>query len=111
MKIDQGIGGPKYRGQAHAPQAQLQYVVRFAVATAGMALIGTKPGLAEFQIQEASIEKGEVELEYRGAYHWGIPEVTDANENSNDLVQSHEVELSQVAPKRRTPVRLRWNSR
>src|SRR6476660_8284052 len=64
-----------------------------AIATAGVTLAGTKPVLAEFQIQEAGIEKGEVELEYRGAYHWGVPQVTDANENANNLVQSHEFEL------------------
>jgi hypothetical protein len=45
----------------------------FALATAGLTLAGTKPVLAEFEIQEAGIEKGEVELEYRGAYHWGLP--------------------------------------
>src|SRR5215470_6080764 len=28
-----------------------------------------------------------------GAYHWGVPGVTEANENGNDLVQSHEFEL------------------
>ena len=53
----------------------------------------TNPVFAEFDIQEAGIEKGEVEIEYRSAYHWGVPEVTDANENANDLVQSHEIEL------------------
>jgi hypothetical protein len=52
-----------------------------------------KPALAEFQIQEATIEKGVTEFEYRGAYHWGVPEVTDNNPNANDLVQSHEFEL------------------
>jgi hypothetical protein len=52
-----------------------------------------EPAFAEFQIQEAGIEQGEVELEYRGAYHWGVPRVTDANPNANDLVQSHELEL------------------
>jgi hypothetical protein len=56
-------------------------------------IVVTSPALAEFQIQEAEIEKGEVEIEYRGAYHWGVPQVTDANENANDLVQSHEIEL------------------
>jgi hypothetical protein len=61
---------------------------------AGLTLAGTKPVLAEFQIQEAGIEKGEVEIEYRGAYHWGVPEATDENENANDLVQSNELELS-----------------
>jgi hypothetical protein len=44
-------------------------------------LFVTEPAFAEFQIQEAGIEKGEVELEYRGAYHWGVPQVTDTNEN------------------------------
>jgi len=52
-----------------------------------------EPAFAEFQIQEAGIEKGEVELEFRGAYHWGVPQVTDTNENANNLVQSHEFEL------------------
>jgi len=65
-----------------------------AIATAGLTLTGVMPVLAEFQIQEAGIEKGEVEIEYRGAYHWGVPEATDENENANDLVQSHELELS-----------------
>jgi hypothetical protein len=64
-----------------------------AIATAGLALAGTKPVLAEFEIQEADIEKGEIEIEYRGAYHWGVPTVTDENENANDLVQSNEIEL------------------
>ena len=64
-----------------------------AIAAGGLTLAGTKPVLAEFQIQEADIEKGEVELEYRGAYHWGVPQVTDDNENANDTVQSHELEL------------------
>ena len=52
-----------------------------------------KPALAEFNIQEAEWEKGEIELEYRGAYHWGVPGVTDANPNANDLRQSHELEF------------------
>jgi len=60
---------------------------------AGLLLFVTEPAFAEFQIQEAGIEKGEVEFEYRGSYHWGVPQVTDTNENANDLVQSHEFEL------------------
>jgi hypothetical protein len=44
-----------------------------AIAAAGLTLAGIKPVLAEFEIQEAGIEKGEVELEYRGSYHWGLP--------------------------------------
>jgi hypothetical protein len=74
-----------------------------AIATAGLTLAGTKPVLAEFEIQEAEIEKGEIEIEYRGAYHWGIPKATNGNQAEeeeelepgevNDTVQSHEVEL------------------
>ena len=45
-----------------------------SVMAAGvLTLVGTKPVLAEFEIQESQVEKGEVELEYRGAYHWGLP--------------------------------------
>ncbi len=33
----------------------------------------TRPALAEFEIQESGVEKGEVELEYRGAVHDGFP--------------------------------------
>jgi hypothetical protein len=65
----------------------------FAIVSAGLLLFAIKPAFAEFQIQEAGIEKGEVVLEYRGAYHWGVPQVTDTNENANDVVQSHEIEL------------------
>jgi hypothetical protein len=60
---------------------------------AAAAIVLPQAALAEFDIQEAGIEKGETELEYRGAYHWGVPEATDENENANDLVQSHEFEL------------------
>jgi hypothetical protein len=51
----------------------------FALAAGMMAI--ANPAFAEFEIQEANIEKGEVEIEYRGAYHWGVPEVTNVNEN------------------------------
>ena len=64
-----------------------------AAFAAAAAIMLPRPALAEFQIQEASIEKGETEFEYRGAYHWGLPEATEENENANDLVQSHEFEL------------------
>ena len=64
-----------------------------AIATAGLTLAGTKPVLAEFEIQEAGIEKGEVELEYRGAYHWGVPEVDERTRKCHALVQSHDFEM------------------
>ena len=67
-----------------------------AIATAGLTLAGTKPVLAEFEIQEAGIEKGEVELEYRGAYRWGLPTV-QAEEGEEEpeipLRQSHDFEM------------------
>ena len=62
-----------------------------AIATAGLTLAGTKPVLAEFEIQEAGIEKGEVELEYRGAYHWGLPQAEEDEEVP--LRQAHDVEF------------------
>jgi hypothetical protein len=60
-------------------------------ATFGAAAI--KPALAEFNIQEAEWQRGDIELEYRGASHWGVPGVTEANPNANDLRQSHELEF------------------
>jgi len=62
-----------------------------AIATAGLTLAGTKQVLAEFEIQEAGIEKGEVELEYRGAYHWGLPQAEEDEEVP--LRQSHDFEI------------------
>src|SRR5262249_60992908 len=66
---------------------------RWALVAAALIISVPSPLRAEFQIQEAGIEKGEVEIEYRGAYHWGVPEATNQNQNANDVVQSHEIEL------------------
>ena len=60
-----------------------------------------KPAVAEFEIQESQVEKGEVELEYRGAVHWGFPEDASgaeqgalAEEAEAEFVrQSHDLEL------------------
>ena len=71
-------------------------VVRLAftvVLSTPLSLASGRQALAEFQIQEAGVEKGHVEFEYRGAYHWGVPEASAKNSNANDLVQSHEFEL------------------
>jgi hypothetical protein len=59
-----------------------------AVAAAGMASVTVRPALAEFEIQEADIERGEIELEYRGALHWGL-----ADPGFDPLHQSHEFEM------------------
>jgi hypothetical protein len=69
-----------------------------AIAAAGLMLVaGTKSVLAEFEIQEAEVEKGEIEIEYRGAYHWGIPRAAEGVEEFglevNDTRQSHDIEL------------------
>jgi hypothetical protein len=42
-------------------------------AFVGMVGLGARPAQAEFEIQESEVEKGEVEVEYRGAVHWGVP--------------------------------------
>jgi hypothetical protein len=76
----------------------------FALATAGLAIGMSKPALAEFEIQESGVEKGTVELEYRGAVHWGFPkaEKEDASDGGDEgaleeqegpLRQSHDLEL------------------
>ena len=63
------------------------------MATAGLSVAASRPALAEFQIQESQWDRGEVELEYRGAYHWGVPAATEENPNANDLRQSHDLEM------------------
>ena len=76
-----------------------------ALAALGLTLGTTKSALAEFEIQESQVEKGEVELEYRGAVHWGFPktEREDAGEDEDEgalgeeeegpLRQSHDFEV------------------
>jgi len=77
-----------------------------ALAAAGLVIGTAKPALAEFEIQESNIEKGRIELEYRGAVHWGFP-TAEKNEAGEDdpagaaqeeeaeipLRQSHELEV------------------
>ena len=76
-----------------------------ALAAFGLTVGTTKPALAEFEIQESQVEKGEVEIEYRGAVHWGFPgaerEEAEAEEGGaleeeeegEFLRQSHDIEL------------------
>jgi len=77
-----------------------------ALATAGLTISTTKPALAEFEIQESNIEKGRIELEYRGAVHWGFPKAEKEEAGEGDeagaaqeeaaeipLRQSHELEV------------------
>jgi hypothetical protein len=43
------------------------------LAAFGLATVTIDSAFAEFEIQESGVEKGEVELEYRGAVHGGFP--------------------------------------
>ena len=59
--------------------------------------LSAKPALAEFEIQESQVEKGKIELEYRGAVRWGIQKQTEdegaLEEEEEGLRQSHDFEL------------------
>ncbi len=59
-----------------------------AMIVAGVTIAFTAPALAEFEIQESGVEKGEVELEYRGAVHSGFPQ---AGEASGDDEEGEEI--------------------
>jgi hypothetical protein len=64
-----------------------------ALAAAGLTLITAKPALAEFEIQESNIEKGRVELEYRGAVHWGFPKGEKEEAGEDGAAQEEEAEI------------------
>ena len=63
--------------------------------------VDPKPALAEFEIQESDVEKGEWEVEYRGAVHWGFPKAERGDdedgaldeEEESSTRQSHDFEL------------------
>jgi hypothetical protein len=89
----------------HAQRLALTAAVS-ALAALGLTIITTKVALAEFEIQESQVEKGEVEVEYRGAVHWGFPkaEKEEAEEGEEEgaleeqeegefLQQSHDLEF------------------
>ena len=57
-----------------SPHNQRQVALAIFVAATALAVACVEPALAEFRIQEAGIEKGQVEFESRDAYHWGVPE-------------------------------------
>jgi len=74
-----------------------------ALVALGLTVGTTKPALAEFEIQESQVEKGEVEVEYRGAVHWGFPKAEregaeeegalEEGEEGEFLRQSHDLEF------------------
>ena len=55
------------------------------------------PARAEFEIQESTIDKGEIQLQYRGAQHGGVPRGATGpilpDEEEAPLRQSHEFEI------------------
>ena len=90
----------------HAAQRLALTATVSAVAASGLTIITTKVALAEFEIQESNIEKGRIELEYRGAVHWGFPKAEKKEAAEDDeagaaqeeeaeipLRQSHELEV------------------
>jgi hypothetical protein len=68
-----------------------------ALAALGLTFGTTKPALAEFEIQESQVEKGELEFEYRGAVHWGFPgsEKNEAGEEEGAVGEEEEGPLRQ----------------
>ena len=87
--------------------AQLALVAAAPLLVAsGLTVVTTGKAFAEFEIQESQVEKGEVELEYRGAVHSGFPRreredaeedegggVLEEEEEGEFLKQSHDFEI------------------
>jgi hypothetical protein len=71
-------------GWRHAQRLALTAAVS-ALAAAGLTVSIPKPAIAEFEIQESNVEKGEVQLSYRGAVH-------DTQDDEAPLRQSHDLE-------------------
>jgi hypothetical protein len=67
-----------------------------------LTLATAAPVLAEFEIQESTIDPGEIQLQYRGAWHEGLPSISTEEADDDALLpadeeaplrQSHEAEL------------------
>ncbi|MEG6507574.1 hypothetical protein V6C03_01160 [Methyloligella sp. 2.7D] len=71
---------------------------RLLLLGASLAALGAlaSPALAEFEVQESTIDAGEIQLQYRGATHHGLAE-TDDPDDDLPLDQSQEFEL-QMSP-------------
>ncbi len=54
------------------------------LTAAGLTIGVSNPALAEFEIQESEVERGESELEYRGAVHSGVPKGDDDDGGADD---------------------------
>ncbi len=75
------------------------------IAAAGLTVAVSRPAFAEYEIQETEVEKGEVEVEYRGAVHSGFTKgeekatategtAVDTDEEQGEFLrQSHDLEF------------------
>lgn len=62
------------------------------ILAAGAFLIGASPARAQFEVEEPEAEKGELEFEYQGDYHWGNPRRrVDASNPSEIIADENEV--------------------
>jgi hypothetical protein len=77
-------------------------VWRRLFAVCCLMLTTAAPVLAEFEIQESTIDPGEIQLQYRGAWHEGLPSISTEEAEEDVLLpadeeaplrQSHEAEL------------------
>ena len=76
------------------------YSTRALPAAFLLVLISVMPAFAEFEIQESTIDEGEIQLQYRGAQHGGLPKAAATedidvlpDEEEAPLRQSHEFEI------------------
>jgi hypothetical protein len=74
---------------------------RLATGALLLSVASAGPAFAEFEIQESTIDPGEIQLQYRGAWHSGLPKGDTGpvlpDDEEAPLRQSHEFEL-QMSP-------------
>jgi hypothetical protein len=83
------IGGLLLRYQPNVLRLAQRLVLTAGAAVLavfGLTPVTTSTAFAEFEIEESGVEKGEKELEYRGAVHWGFPrgEREEAEEDEDE---------------------------
>jgi hypothetical protein len=81
-----------------------------ALATAALTVSTTKQALAEFEIQESNIEKGRIELEYRGAVHWGIPKAEKEEAGDGEEVGAVDSEVDEAPLRQSHDLEMEWGA-
>ena len=83
----------------HTARCRLR-LFRVTPAAAILLMSAVVPAFAEFEIQESTIDPGEIQLQYRGAWHSGLPPVEDVADielvpgsEIEAVKQSHEFEI------------------